>query len=165
MAATTQVRLLAGSCRSAAYWEIDGTNRMPDDRPPCLRVSPTHMPFWSATCTCRGPGTHDIDIKPDGSGGLRHSRAPGHQRRLQVFCDHACSHGLRPHRLVVRTSRCGRDNPGSTLGVVMQVCCAVGDKTAPTACQIIGFHVCLCRFTHTHAILERNMHLQRPGHT
>ena len=27
----------------------------------------------------------------------------------------------RPHRLVVRTSRCGRDNPGSTPGVVMQV--------------------------------------------
>ena len=26
-----------------------------------------------------------------------------------------------PHRLVVRTSRCGRDNPGSTPGVVMQV--------------------------------------------
>ena len=28
---------------------------------------------------------------------------------------------LGPHRLVVRTSRCGRDNPGSTPGVVMQV--------------------------------------------
>ena len=27
----------------------------------------------------------------------------------------------RPHRLVVRTSRCGRDNPGSIPGVVMQV--------------------------------------------
>ena len=27
----------------------------------------------------------------------------------------------RPHRLVVRTSRRGRDNPGSTPGVVMQV--------------------------------------------
>ena len=26
-----------------------------------------------------------------------------------------------PHRLVVRTLRCGRDNPGSTPGVVMQV--------------------------------------------
>ena len=25
---------------------------------------------------------------------------------------------IRPHRLVVRTSRCGRDNPGSTPGVV-----------------------------------------------
>ena len=25
----------------------------------------------------------------------------------------------RPHRLVVRTSRCGRDNPGSTPGVVI----------------------------------------------
>ena len=27
----------------------------------------------------------------------------------------------RPHRLVVRTSRCGRDNPGLTPGVVKQV--------------------------------------------
>ena len=28
----------------------------------------------------------------------------------------------RPHRLVVRTSRCGRDNPGSTPGVVNFTC-------------------------------------------
>ena len=29
-------------------------------------------------------------------------------------------HANTPHRLVVRTSRCGRDNPGSTPGAVMQ---------------------------------------------
>ena len=31
----------------------------------------------------------------------------------------------RPHRLVVRTSRCGRDNPGSTPGVVILFMCPV----------------------------------------
>ena len=34
---------------------------------------------------------------------------------IQALCDH--THG--PHRLVVRTSRCGRDNPGSTPGAVI----------------------------------------------
>ena len=29
------------------------------------------------------------------------------------------SNSARPHRLVVRTSRCGRDNPGSTPGAVI----------------------------------------------
>ena len=36
------------------------------------------------------------------------------QCRQIVAYAHIC-HG--PHRLVVRTSRCGRDNPGSTPGV------------------------------------------------
>ena len=35
-----------------------------------------------------------------------------------VYYAHSTVH-LRPHRLVVRTSRCGRDNPGSTPGAVM----------------------------------------------
>ena len=40
------------------------------------------------------------------------------------FGFHCCVRLLyshRPHRLVVRTSRCGRDNPGSTPGVDIYV--------------------------------------------
>ena len=33
-----------------------------------------------------------------------------------------------PHRLVVRTSRCGRDNPGSTPGVVILRCMAASQE-------------------------------------
>ena len=35
---------------------------------------------------------------------------------LQVLQDISIGLAKRPHRLVVRTSRCGRDNPGSTPG-------------------------------------------------
>ena len=43
----------------------------------------------------------------------------------------------RPHRLVVRTSRCGRDNPGSTPGVVMEQQRVLQDPT-------VGICLCVC---------------------
>ena len=44
--------------------------------------------------------------------------------------------GHSPHRLVVRTSRCGRDNPGSTPGediVLMCGCVVCVDEESPLA--------------------------------
>jgi hypothetical protein len=51
-------------------------------------------------------------------------RAGGQQPRTRATRAHTRNRarptrGQRPHRLVVRTSRCGRDNPGSTPGVVI----------------------------------------------
>ena len=46
----------------------------------------------------------------------------------------------RPHRLVVRTSRCGRDNPGPTPGVVNLTCAqtaSIGNAKAGRRTQMI----------------------------
>ena len=68
-----------------------------------------------------------------------------------------------PYRLVVRTSRCGRDNPGSTPGVVMQVRQAVEihdtDRTPDNRLR------CQVWVMHTHSRLEHKVHVQRPGRT
>ena len=66
------------------------------------------------------PGTDGIVIMPSGSGRSSTFRVPWTPDSHHcVTC--ILARDLRPHRLVVRTSRCGRDNPGSTPGVVMQV--------------------------------------------
>ena len=49
-----------------------------------------------------------------------HRRTGSHHDLLQQpTSSKSTSAAKRPHRLVVRTSRCGRDNPGSALGVVI----------------------------------------------
>ena len=49
--------------------------------------------------------------------------------------DLACMHG--PHRRVVRTLRCGRDNPGSTPGVVMS--CTARAPRSPAKTLAVPF--------------------------
>ena len=46
----------------------------------------------------------------------------------------------RPHRLVVRTSRCGRDNPGSTPGVVNLTCAQSASIDNAKACRDYDSH-------------------------
>ena len=66
----------------------------------------------------------------------------------------------RPHRLVVRTSRCGRDNPGSTPGVVMQVHCRGTRQLTRVPADRLR---CLWVVTDVHSRLERKLQMQRPA--
>ena len=96
-------------------------------------------PDWSANCRCTGPGTHGIDHHAQWLCRSSTSGVPGHHILLSDCPTNMLARGLRPHRLVVRTSRCGRDNPGSTPGVVMQVRCR--DTRHGLLCQMTGFDV------------------------
>ena len=117
MAATTQVRLLVWSCRYAA--EIRGkVDRVPADRRRCLVVvTDAHSRLEAQTRDAAArPGTDGIVIMPSGSGRSSTFRVPWTPDSHHcVTC--ILARDLRPHRLVVRTSRCGRDNPGSNPGV------------------------------------------------
>lgn len=54
------------------------------------------------------------------------------------FADNTCpgTQAISPHRLVARTSRCGRDNPGSTPGEDMLL-----TSSAPTYLSVLGWTV------------------------
>ena len=81
----------------------------PAARPHPTRARPQPGRRTTATTTTSPPPSHPARARtPRGEGG-----AGG---RLHLLCS--------PHRLVARTSRCGRDNPGSTPGV----------DTAPPRC-------------------------------
>ena len=100
--------------------EIHGTDRMPDTPASMSGVGHAYAFQTGAQSARAAARAHMTSIScPTGSGGLRHSGVPGHQSLLDHYLTGMLTRDSRPHRLVVRTSRCGRDNPGSIPGVVM----------------------------------------------
>ena len=121
MAATTQVRLLVWSCRCAKRWRymtLTACQTTGFD----VRCGHAYAFQTGAQTADAAARAHMASIScPSGSGDLRLAGVPGHHSPLSDLAPYMLARDLRPHRLVVRTSRCGRDNPGSTPGVVMQV--------------------------------------------
>ena len=68
-----------------------------------------------------------------------------------------------PHRLVVRTSRCGRDNPGSTPGAVM----LAGNAHCTHCKSIVSIDLgCSSSIASSrHAVIVQQRLLQVPLHT
>jgi hypothetical protein len=67
---------------------------------------------------------------------------------VAVVSDRPRRSDIRLHRLVVRTSRRGRDNPGSTPGghVCACVCVCARMRVCVCVCVSVGLCVCVCRW-------------------
>jgi hypothetical protein len=70
---------------------------------------------------------------------------------VAVVSDRPRRSDIRLHRLVVRTSRRGRDNPGSTPGGDMSVracvCVCAHACVCMCVCVSVGLCVCVCRWS------------------
>ena len=73
-------------------------------------------------------------------------RASGFQVGLQAFEYVSRARRQGPHRLVVRTSRCGRDNPGSTPGVDIFLECQLERHAFAKAVALQAAHAIQGRF-------------------